>query len=207
MPLEPTVVREYIEWSNLRWNNAVTPDMPRILFIGDSIVYGLCEELFARLEKEYAVDILATSKCVSGEDFRFELDYMLSRNDYEAIVFNNGLHGWDIDEDTYLVHLEATMKHLKKQAPLLIWRNSTPIRTIGDLDTFEAERNPRVQLRNAGAETIARQLEIPVCDLYTPMAEHPEWFEADAIHHNQAGRQAEVQIITDFLHTYLPIAE
>lgn len=99
--MNPTKIREYIEWTNFRWNDATSPDKPRLLLIGDSIVVGHGEFVFELLKDRYGVDTFATAKCVSDADYRFELDYMLSRNSYAAIVFNNGLHGFDIKDEVY----------------------------------------------------------------------------------------------------------
>jgi hypothetical protein len=40
MTVEKTEIRENIEWTNMRWNDAPDNSKARILLIGDSIVVG-----------------------------------------------------------------------------------------------------------------------------------------------------------------------
>ena len=199
MAAQKTTVKEYIEWTNMRWDNAPDTEKPRILMIGDSIVAGHGDLVFDLVKDKLCLDYLATAKCVSDKDFMRELDYMLSLNSYAAIIFNNGLHGWDIDEAVYAENLREALTYLKTKTKLLVWRNSTPIRTVGDLNSFEAARNPRVIKRNADASVIVGGLGLPVIDLYTPMAENPDLFCEDAIHYTLEGRKIQAGIIAAFI--------
>ena len=201
MTTQKTTVKEYIEWTNIRWNNASDKDKPRILLIGDSIVDGHGYLLFEMLKDKICIDYLATAKCVSDKDYMAELDYMLSLNNYAVIIFNNGLHGWDIDDTVYAENLHVALAYLMTKTELLIWRNSTPIRTIGDLSRFEDQRNPRVIKRNADAAKIANALGLPILDLYAPMAENPELFSEDAVHYTEEGRKFQAETIAAFLQT------
>ena len=199
MTAQKTTVKEYIEWTNLRWNNAPDAEKPRVLMVGDSIVAGHGDLVFDLVKDKLCIDYLATAKCVSDKDFMAELDYMLSLNSYAAIIFNNGLHGWDIDDAVYAENLREALTYLKAKTKLLVWRSSTPIRTVGDLARFESARNPRVIKRNADAAAIARDLGLPVIDLYTPMAENPGLFCEDAIHYAPEGRKLQAETIAAFL--------
>lgn len=199
MTTQKTTVKEYIEWTNMRWYNAPDAAKPRILLIGDSIVVGHGDLVFDLVKDKICIDYLATAKCVSDKDYMRELDYMLSLNSYAAIIFNNGLHGWDIDDTVYAANLRETLTCLKAQTELLAWRNSTPIRTIGDLSRFETARNPRVIKRNKDAAKIAHDLALPVIDLYTPMAENQNFFCEDAVHYTPDGRKIQAEIIAAFL--------
>jgi lysophospholipase L1-like esterase len=195
MTAQKTTVKEYIEWTNLRWNNAPDTTLPRILLVGDSIVAGHGDLLFDIIKEKISVDYLATAKCVSDINYMTELNYMLSLNHYTIIIFNNGLHGWDIDDSVYTANLREVLTALKASTRMLLWRNSTPIRTVGDLSSFDAQRNPRVIKRNAAAAEIANELELPVIDLYTPMAVNPDLFSSDAIHYTPEGRTVQAEII------------
>ncbi|MFA7230858.1 MAG: SGNH/GDSL hydrolase family protein [Victivallaceae bacterium] len=194
-----TTIKEYIEWTNMRWNNAPDAEKPRALLIGDSIVNGHSDLVFNLVKDKLCIDYLATAKCVSDVDFRTELDYMLGLNNYAMILFNNGLHGWDIDETVYAENLRETLVYLKTKTGLTAWRNSTPIRVVGDLSSFEAVKNTRVIKRNADAEKIAAELGLPVLDLYTPMAANPGFFCDDAVHYNEPGRKFQAEAVAVFI--------
>ena len=199
MTAQKTTVKEYIEWTNLRWNNAPDAEKPRVLMVGDSIVAGHGDLVFDLVKDKLCIDYMATAKCVSDKDFMLELDYMLNLNSYAAIIFNNGLHGWDIDDAVYAENLREALIYLKTKTTLLVWRSSTPIRTVGDLARFEDARNPRVIKRNADAAAIARDLGLPVIDLYARMAENPGLFCDDAIHYTPEGRKLQAETIAAFL--------
>lgn len=199
MTAQKTTLKEYIEWTNLRWHNAPDRFKPRVLLVGDSIVGGHADMVFKLVQDRLCIDYLATSKCVSDKDYMAELDYMLSQNNYTVIIFNNGLHGFDIDDAVYAENLREALAYLKTKTELLVWRNSTPIRTVGDLNRFEDARNPRVIKRNENAVKIASELYLPVIDLYTPMAGNPDLFSEDAIHFNLNGCKFQAENIAAFL--------
>lgn len=199
MTAEKTDIRENIEWTNMRWNDAPDNCRARILLIGDSIVVGHERLLHEIVKDEYCIDSFATAKCVSDIDYMRELDYMLASKDYDLVIFNNGLHGFDIDDEAYEENLEEAMKDLNKRVKNLAWRTSTPIRDKEDLDKFNSERNPRVIRRNAFAAKVAADLDIPVLDLYTPMEENVEYFAPDAIHYNEQGREVQAQMLAEFI--------
>jgi hypothetical protein len=186
MSLKKTNIRENIEWTNFRWFNAPDLKKPRILLIGDSIVVGHGDLVHKLIEEDFCIDYMA------------ELNYMLSKRDYEMVIFNNGLHGFDIEDQVYIDHLQAVLTELKSRVKQLVWRNSTPIRKKEDLNLFE-ERNDRVILRNKAARGIARELDIPILDLYTPMSEKVELFSPDAIHYNEDGRLFQAEMVADFI--------
>ena len=199
MTAPKTEIRENIEWTNMRWNDAPDNCKARILLIGDSIVVGHESLLHDIVKDEYCIDSFATAKCVSDVDYMKELNYMLSSNDYELVVFNNGLHGFDIEDEAYEENLKEAMIDLNKRVKKLAWRTSTPIRTKEDLNKFEAEKTPRVLRRNAFAAKVAEELNVPVLDLYTPMSENVDYFSPDAIHYNEEGKAVQAKMLAEFI--------
>jgi hypothetical protein len=199
MTAPKTEIRENIEWTNLRWNDAPDTATPRILLIGDSIVVGHERLLHEIIKNEYCIDIFATSRCVSDRVYMKELDHMLNGNDYSLVIFNNGLHGFGVSDEAYEENLREVMIELKKRVKKLAWRNSTPIREKADLNKLEVQRTPTVLKRNAFAAKVAEELQIPSLDLYTPMAEHAEYFSPDAIHYNDKGKQVQAELIAEFI--------
>ena len=199
MTIEKTEIRENIEWTNMRWNDAPDNCKARILLIGDSIVVGHERLLHEIIKDEYCIDSFATAKCVSDVDYMRELDYMLASKDYDLVIFNNGLHGFDISDEAYEENLQENLVDLNKRVKKLAWRTSTPIRQKEDLNQFETEKTPRIIRRNAFAAKVTKKLNIPVLDLYTPMAENVDYFSPDAVHYNKEGREAQAKIIAEFI--------
>ncbi len=199
MTVEKTKIRENIEWTNMRWNDAPDNCKARILLVGDSIVVGHEKLLHDIVKDKYCIDSLATAKCVSDIDYMKELDYMLASKDYDLVIFNNGLHGFGIKDEAYEENLEEVLIDLNKRVKKLAWRTSTPIRTKEDLNQFESERTPRVIRRNAFAAKITAELNIPVLDLYTPMAENVDYFSLDAIHYNDEGKAVQAKMLAEFI--------
>ncbi len=199
MTVKKTEIRENIEWTNMLWNDAQDNCKARILLVGDSIVVGHERLLHEIVKDEYCIDSFATAKCVSDVDYMRELDYMLSSKDYDLVIFNNGLHGFDISDEDYEANLKEVLTDLNKRVKKLAWRNSTPIREKEDLNKFESERTPIVLRRNAFAAQVTEELNIPVLDLYTPMAKNVEYFSPDAVHYNEEGREVQAKILAEFI--------
>ena len=199
MTAKKTEIRENIEWTNMRWNDAPDNCKARILLIGDSIVVGHERLLHEIVKDEYCIDSFATAKCVSDVDFMKELNYMLAVKDYDLVIFNNGGHGFDISDEAYEENLEEAMRDLNKRVKKLAWRTSTPIRDKKNLNKFNAERNPRTIRRNAFAAKVAADLDIPTLDLYTAMEKNIGYFSPDAVHYNEQGKKAHAQMLADFI--------
>jgi len=199
MTVQKTEIRENIEWTKMRWNDAPDNCKARILLIGDSIVVGHERLLHEIIKDEYCIDSFATAKCVSDVDYMKELDYMLASKDYDLVIFNNGLHGFDIKDEVYEENLKEVLIDLNKRVKNLAWRTSTPIRDKEDLNKFNSERTPRVIRRNAFAAQVTQELNIPVLDLYTPMAENVAYFSPDAVHYNEEGKEAQAKMLAEFI--------
>lgn len=196
---EKTEIRENIEWISIRWHNAPDTTMPRVLLVGDSIVAGHGTRTHELMKEELCVDFFATAKHVTDVEYMEELLFMMSRRKYDLILFNNGLHGFDIEDDLYKPALKEVLATLKEKTPRLCWRTSTPILDKENLEEFNAERTPRVLRRNEDAAAVAEELGLPILDLYTPMAENKKLFCPDAVHYSEEGQQTQAQLIADFI--------
>jgi hypothetical protein len=199
MTVQKTKIRENTEWTNMRWNEATDNCKARILLVGDSIVVGHEKLLHDIVKDEYCIDSLATAKCVSDIAYMKELDYMLASNDYSLVIFNNGLHGFDVSDEDYEANLQEVLTDLNKRVKKLAWRNSTPMRDKEDLNKFNPERTPTILKRNAFAAKVTEELNIPSLDLYIPMAENVEYFSPDAVHYNEQGKEAQAKMIAEFI--------
>jgi hypothetical protein len=195
---DDTNVLENIEWISMRWHNAPETSKPRMLLVGDSIVAGHGAQVYELLKESLCVDFFATSKHITNSDYMSDLDFMLHKSSYELILFNNGLHGFDVDDKYYKKSLFDALSYLKTKTPCLCWRSSTPILST-DLNDFHSEKNPRVISRNSDADQVAYSLKLASLDIYTPMAENKSLFCQDAVHYTPEGQKIQAGLIANFI--------
>ena len=204
--ISTTTVLESIEWSNFRWHNAPDTNLPRVLLVGDSIVNGYGAKVQEQLKGVANADFWATSKCASDKDYLVELDYILHSRSYAAVHFNNGLHGWEIDEAIYAAHLERALGYLKGTCPVVIWRNSTPVTVRDDPATLDPVNNPRVLERNALGAAIARKLDLPIDDLYALVVGKTELSAGDGYHFTGEGQDIQAAHVAGMIRELLGLA-
>jgi len=197
--IEKTVIREQIEWISIRWHNDPDKKMKRVLLVGDSIVVGHGTRVHELLKEEMCVDYFATAKNITDIEFMNELEFMLQRRNYELILFNNGLHGFNIEDDLYEPALREVFSILKNKTPHLAWRTSTPMLNKENMEEFNPDRTPRVIRRNNDAAKLAKELDLPILDLYTPMSENKQFFNHDAVHYTEEGQQVQAVLVADFI--------
>ena len=123
---------------------------------------------------------------------------------FDVIHINNGLHGVGlVSEKEYAEFLPQFIEHIRRLAPRakLVWASSTPWRVKGTPDTFDP-KNENVLARNRIAAGVLAAQGIPINDLYSLGAEHPEYF-ADAVHYNAAGKAAQGALVAKAIATLL----
>lgn len=183
------IMREEYEWSNIWWDHADDADLKRVLLIGDSISVGYTQPVIDRLKDIFHVDRLANSRSINDPALFKEINYMLSEYQYEAIHFNNGLHGSHIPDDVYAYFLEHMVQLLIQygHGAKLVWASSTPVTTPGDPSTPDTENNALVLRRNALAAGIMQKYNIPINDLNSIVAGRPELSAGDGCHYKAEG--------------------
>ena len=183
------VIHERIEWSDIWVTNANTDAVPRVLLVGDSIVRGYYDGVEKALGDGVNLARYTTSKFAGNPDYLAELGVLLRRYDFDIIHINNGLHGFGYTAEDYRLALQRLMEFLAKEEPTahVIWAMSTPMRDSGDL-TQLGEQNDQVIERNRIAGELMPPLGIAGNDLYTPVADHPEYFSNDGVHFNEQGK-------------------
>ncbi|QYY35966.1 SGNH/GDSL hydrolase family protein [Ruficoccus sp. ZRK36] len=211
------VIREKIEWCRT-W----VPDcdqaelsIPRVLLIGDSITMGYGPEAAELLKGEASVAWLGTSRFPADPAFMDQLELMFRYDTFDAIHFNNGLHGFDYDEAVYDKLYRSTVKALREMTPGLPWvlvtstpvRAKTPAADSADVSEFPAPellpRNARVIQRNETVTSLAQELGLPVNDLYAAMINHPEYVNPDGVHYNDEGKRYQGQVVADCIRQHL----
>lgn len=192
--------REKIEWCQFYWFDTPERHLPRILLIGDSIVVGHGQAVARRLQGVATVGFYATSKIAGDPAIYRELALALADEPIDVILFNNGLHGLDCSDDFYRAGLELftdTLRHSTSAA--LAWRNSTPVTMPGNPAEPDPQKNGVVLRRNAIAFDIMAGRNIPVLDLYSAMADHPEYRNPDGFHYRETGVERQAELVADYL--------
>jgi lysophospholipase L1-like esterase len=185
---EPKILRERIEWLEIRVNDATATDLPRALLLGDSISGGYFRGVTEELKGKAYVARLGTSKALGDPALFDEIRMVLGQYRFAVVHCNNGLHGWDYTEDEYRRAFPEMLAVIRKHAPgaKLVWATTTPYRQgPPDFKQFH-ERNDRVKERNRIAAAIVAKAGIPTNDLYGLMESHPE-LVADGVHYKPAG--------------------
>ena len=185
---EPHIAREAIEWCNIWIPDAEVTKLPRVLLIGDSITGGYGQQVADSLNGKASVARLTTSKSIGDPALLAEVTLVLDQCRFDAVHFNNGLHGWGYSEDEYQKHFPELVATIRRHAPMakLIWGTTTPMRQSGKLDVI-AEGTKRVQARYKIAEGIVTKAGIAVDDLYGLVKDHAEYWSGDGVHFNGRG--------------------
>ncbi len=192
MPVDPMTYEkgnadtslETYEWDNVWWERTENVTAKRILYIGDSISYGTRQIATATAKEELLFDGFATSKALDNPYYIPTLEiFMAQQPRRDAILFNNGLHGWHLDEET------TYRENYRKAVRFLLEKGSAPIWILLTTDdASDPERNRRVLRRNEIAREIAAEFGLPVIDLYEVVTS-VDLHGPDGIHFTQDGYQ------------------
>jgi hypothetical protein len=201
-------IRERIEWIDIWVTDADKDDLPRVLFVGDSITRGY----FGPVEKQLAGKAycarLTTSKCVSDPTFNNDLLLLLQQYKFAVIHFNNGLHGWGYTEDQYRDGLLKTVATVNERAgdAKFIWATTTPMRDSSDLQKFN-EETERVKVRNKLAAEIMKDNGVSTNDLFELVKDHADWQSTDGVHFNANGNEGLAKQVSESVAKQLPVTQ
>src|SRR5579862_8439593 len=126
----PPPAKESIEWCDIWISHANETNLPRVLLIGDSIARDYYPEVEKQLAGKAFVARLATSRFVADPVLLKEIELVLSDSQFDIVLFNNGMHGWQHTETEYQNGLPQFIKAIRTHAPKakLIWASTTPLR-------------------------------------------------------------------------------
>lgn len=190
---------ETYEWDDVWFEQAPNGDKPRALLIGDSISRGCRLKVIENVRAWGYADNYATSKALDNPCFQPMLSMVLAQQPRcEVIHFNNGLHGWHLDDMAYQTHYESAIRFLMEKAPnaKLIIGLTTPVREKENLEQV-SERNERVLRRNEVAEAVCSKFGLMLNDLYTPVSNRPELYSQDGVHFTDEGYRLLAKQIAD----------
>lgn len=176
------ITLETYEWDSPWWERTENKTSPRAVYIGDSISNGTRPKLNEQSGEKLLFDGFPTSKALDNPFFIRSLELFFSQTcRTDAILFNNGLHGWHLSDEDYEKYYRAMLAFLTgRGVPLYIV-----------LTTFlpqDEERNAVVLRRNAIAEKLAAEHNLPVIDLYSVSAAlSADDYCGDGVHFHNEG--------------------
>ncbi len=174
---------ETYEWDNT-WIEHADKEVRRVLYIGDSISCNIRRIVTDKAQGRLFVDGFGTSKALDNPYLKDAVRLFAGQQgSREAVLFNNGLHGWHLEDTTeYAAAYEDFVRFLVKEFA------GTPICLVLTTHVSNQERNARVLTRNRVAADIAAKYALPVLDLYTPALEAAELLR-DGVHFQPEGNQ------------------
>lgn len=199
------IVREEIEWLDVWVPGNSNTTLPKVLLIGDSMARGYYKEVEDKLKGRAVVGRLTTSKSLGDQAYLDEVKLILGQTRFDLVHVNNGLHGWGYTEAEYVAALPELLKTIRAGAPnaKLIWAATTPMRQADKLNAF-SDKNERVKQRNDLAAKLMAQESIPIDDLYSVIADKPEWYSRDGVHLNAKGVSALASSVVESITPVLP---
>ncbi len=173
-------IYETYEWDNTWIEHANDKETPRVLYIGDSISCPTRRKATIEAGEKIYFDGFGTSKGLDNPVFRESLTLFTRQlPKINAIIFNNGLHGWHLDEEEYARYYEDFVKFLTEEYRV-------PVFIV--LTTYiKQERYERVKVRNAKALEISKKYSLPVIDFHKVSLENAHLIAPDNVHFTDEG--------------------
>ena len=192
-------VLETYEWSYLWWDKP-SDGGKRILLVGDSITWGYRPFVQEHMADGVHIDTLATSKALDNFNYLRELAYVVEQNPYDAVHFNNGLHGFHMDTAAYRKHYVQVLDYLTDclGAERVFVALSTPI-TEQEAAFVYAAQNAVVTERNQAVLELAAAYGIQVDDLYALVDQNAAIRKGDGVHYNEDGQKLQGEAVAAFL--------
>ena len=173
---------ETYEWDNLWIEHANKDDKKRVLYIGDSISCGVRQVATSISNGEIYFDGFGTSKALDNPYFKDSLHlFALQQGKREVVVFNNGLHGWHLDDEKeYPKAYEEMIKFLLEEF------KGTPLVIVLSTYVANIEDNKRVIKRNEEVLKLAEKYNLLYVDYYSVAEENKDNL-TDGVHFNREG--------------------
>ncbi|MBQ9783514.1 MAG: hypothetical protein IJW44_03245 [Clostridia bacterium] len=190
---------ETYEWDNVWWEHADTVGVPRVLYIGDSISCGTRRVATRVAEGKIFFDGFGTSKAVDNRYFSESVrTFAAQQGERRVILFNNGLHGWHLEDETeYAAAYERMLVSLLEEYP------GTPILLLLTTHVTDESRDARVQARNRVVRALGEKHGLPTVDLYRITREHAELISADGVHLVPEGYELLARAIVEAVTPYI----
>ncbi|MBO5285743.1 MAG: SGNH/GDSL hydrolase family protein [Clostridia bacterium] len=188
---------ETYEWDNAWIEQTNTLDKKHVMYVGDSISC-MTRHVATKLSNNTLLfDGFGTSKGVDNAYFFSSLKLFIDQQvRRDAIIFNNGLHGWHLSDDEYEFYYEKLVKNL------LDTYLDTPLFIVLTTSVTDKERDEIVARRNERALKIAKKYNLPVIDLFTVSKENKNLI-TDGVHFENAGYELFAKKIISVINDYI----
>ena len=183
---------ETYEWDNVWFEHTENETADRVMYIGDSISCGTRKIATSTSENKLLFDGFGTSKALDNAYFKDSVHiFGCQQGKRRAIVFNNGLHGWHLDDSTeYAEYYESFVRFLLDEF------KGTPVILLLTTHVADDARDKRVISRNDVVKKIAEKYSLPTVDLYTITAEN-DIVGADGVHLTPEGYKTLARTVVD----------
>lgn len=187
---EVSKFEEKDHWIRFADNDLKNLEKSRMLLIGDSIAVQIHQPLSILLKDNFSLSLFATSTSVATPHFLSELEYAISRMNYDVIQFNNGLHGLAESEQAYRNGLIKSIELIKRLKPYakIIWANTTSTKFNNEI----------IINRNKIATEVMTSLNVPIINLYSEVI-GKDYLFSDGVHFNNKGVQIISKKIASFI--------
>ncbi len=177
------MILETYEWDQTWIERTNETTAKRVLYIGDSISGGTLTALNEISGSEILFDRFGTSKALDNPYFFPSLSLFARQENFRnAVIFNNGLHGWHIHEEEYSRLYNEFLDKLINEFP-----NTLIIPVLTTFVTNKDCHNDRVIKRNLIVKEIADSKKLPIIDLYTASEKIKHLLSDDGIHFTNEG--------------------
>lgn len=181
-------MKEEFEWIQTWCDRTDKKDLPRVLFVGDSITRAYYEDVRNKLGGKCYADYLATSYAVDSKIYTDVTAGLAADSDYALIHFNHGLHGMHMTDKVYGEGIEKLLKEIGKNRKVIL-ATSTIVKESGNA-RIDYKQTGIILRRNEIVRHIAGKYGYGVDDLYTVSANVPNEMRLDdGVHYTEAGSE------------------
>lgn len=176
---------EHFEWENNWLESCEDTETTRVLYIGDSISCGVRIFATAAGENKLLFDGIGTSKGLDNPHF-YDLirHFACQQHSRAAVIFNNGLHGWHLDNAAYEVYYQMMIDFLKTEFSGSVCALVLTTDVINNPPGYDTVR---IDERNIIAERLAEKNGLPVIDLYGVSHRLSDSYLGDGVHFTDKG--------------------
>ncbi len=174
---------ETYEWDNTWWEKTADTEHTRVLYIGDSISCGTRRFGNMNANGEILFDGFGTSKAIDNPFFKESLLLFARQQAHrEVILFNNGLHGFHLNDEDYAKYYAVFVDFLKENF------KGVPIILLLTTDVLgNEERTEIVKNRNKKVMEIASEKGCEVLDFFATSLEIGSLHTGDGVHFTDEG--------------------
>ena len=178
-------IYETYGWDNTWIERLNNVESKRVFYIGDSISAQARRTATVLTKEEILFDGFATSKNLDNPYFKDAVVLFaeqLIRTD--AVLFNNGLHGWHLsDDEEYGFYYEEMVKFLLERFKGL------PLFIVLTTCVTDKGREMRIIERNKSAVKVAERYKLPIIDLFSVSKENYHLISQDGVHLTSEGNE------------------